>query len=362
MNVEYVNVVSLSWDEALISFALGEMSSVEVVSLDSTVECEARSEELVDIGRIKLTSLTPDTDYRVLFKWNGGERALTFKTLERPTGELHSSFAVVADPHVSLKPENRKGRLFVESASILRDVVDDINSKNVDFVLMAGDLTNKGTQGEYEVASSVLERLEPPLLAVPGDHDINPSEGVDLWTKYFGERQWERRLAGYGIVGLDSSDNHMDAKGAEMINRALEDEDAFPLIVSHLQLVDVPRINIGIKQKTVSAVKHVVETIDALRKRKALFYAGHQNVPARVAVGDSLQMNVPQTNQYVCAYYWIRRYENGFYHTLVPIASEVLRQYSRRASNIAADLYDEPQWRESYREGGALVDSNFLVV
>ena len=362
MNDEYVNIVSLTWDEALISFDLVEMSSVEVVSLDPAVSCGARSEEIVDVGRIKLTSLIPDTDYRVLFKWNGGERELIFKTLEKPVGELLSSFAVVADPHVSLKPENRKGRLFVESASILRDVVEDINSKNVDFVLMAGDLTNKGTQGEYEMVSSVLERLKPPLLAVPGDHDVNSSEGVDLWSKCFGARQWERTIAGYSVVGLDSSDNYMDAEGAEMIERVLEDDGAFPLIVSHLQLVDVPRINIGTKQKTISATPHVSDSLEALRSRKALFYAGHQNIPARVAVGDSLQVNVPQTNQYVCGYYWIRRYINGFYHTLVPIASEVLRHYSRRASNVAAELYDEQQWRESYREGGVLAESNFLLV
>ena len=136
-----------------------------------------------------------------------------------------------------------------------------------------------------------------------------------------------------------------------MLAGVLADDGHFPLVVSHLQLIDNPSIHIGSKQKTITSTPRTKKILDLLGGRKAIFYVGHQNIPARVALGAGWQVTVPQTNQYICGYYWVRRYENGFYHTLIPIKSDVLQHYSRVVSNLAAERYNEGQWHESYREG-----------
>ena len=41
-----------------------------------------------------------------------------------------------------------------------------------DLVIASGDLTNRGRRGEHERAAAFLRRLGPPVLAVPGNHDI----------------------------------------------------------------------------------------------------------------------------------------------------------------------------------------------
>jgi hypothetical protein len=349
---KFVKILSLTWDNALILLDLPGLSEVKVVSLKPDIGIIARTTEFVNVGRIHLECLLPNTEYELLVEFGDGEHSkLCFKTLKKPVGELLSSFAVVADPHISLKPENRKGRLFVESPLILSGLVEDINTRNVDFTLIAGDLTNMGLSDEYAVIANILKKLDAPLLTVPGDHDVKDSSHVELWRHYFGKLQWEMSLAGYGIVGLNSANNVLDADGAAILKRCLKNENLFPIIISHLQIIENPQINIGSKQKTISTMSETSEILGLLKRRRAIFYAGHQNIPARINIGSSIQVNVPQTLQYICGYYWVRRYENGFYHSLIPIKSDILQHYSRRTANLAAITYSEMQWDEDYRNG-----------
>ena len=41
-----------------------------------------------------------------------------------------------------------------------------------ELVIASGDLTNRGRRSEHERAAAFLNRLGPPVLAVPGNHDI----------------------------------------------------------------------------------------------------------------------------------------------------------------------------------------------
>jgi 3',5'-cyclic AMP phosphodiesterase CpdA len=77
-------------------------------------------------------------------------------------------------------------------------------------VVASGDLTNRGRREEHERAAAFLKRLGPPVLAIPGNHDIPytfPARFTRPWAEF--ERLWEttepvHRSEGVCVVGLNS--------------------------------------------------------------------------------------------------------------------------------------------------------------
>src|SRR5204863_4531674 len=77
-------------------------------------------------------------------------------------------------------------------------------------VLASGDLTHRGRRSEHEAAARFLRGLGPPLLVVPGNHDIPygfPSRFTHTWREF--ERQWDtteplHATDGLHVVGLNS--------------------------------------------------------------------------------------------------------------------------------------------------------------
>ncbi|MBR5656709.1 MAG: metallophosphoesterase [Prevotella sp.] len=53
-----------------------------------------------------------------------------------------------------------------------RDQIADVNSRNVDFVVHCGDLTDTGTGKEYEWSRDILMKLNCPFVALIGNHDF----------------------------------------------------------------------------------------------------------------------------------------------------------------------------------------------
>jgi 3',5'-cyclic AMP phosphodiesterase CpdA len=61
-----------------------------------------------------------------------------------------------------------------------------------ELVIASGDLAHRGTAAQHEAAAELLRALGPPLLAVPGNHDIPytfPSRFTRTYAEF--ERQWE---------------------------------------------------------------------------------------------------------------------------------------------------------------------------
>ena len=61
-----------------------------------------------------------------------------------------------------------------------------------ELVIASGDLTHRGTPEQHETAATLLRALGPPLLAVPGNHDI-PYTFPKRFTRTFEEfeQRWE---------------------------------------------------------------------------------------------------------------------------------------------------------------------------
>jgi len=79
-----------------------------------------------------------------------------------------------------------------------------------ELVVASGDLTHRGRPDQHEAAASFLRELGPPVLAVPGNHDI-PYTFPGRFTKTFREfdRHWETTEPVFSspslyVVGLNS--------------------------------------------------------------------------------------------------------------------------------------------------------------
>jgi 3',5'-cyclic AMP phosphodiesterase CpdA len=79
-----------------------------------------------------------------------------------------------------------------------------------DLVIASGDLTHRGRPDQHAAAAELLRSLGPPVLAVPGNHDIPyafPARFTSPWRAF--EHQWqttepEHIGSGAHIVGVNS--------------------------------------------------------------------------------------------------------------------------------------------------------------
>ncbi len=53
-------------------------------------------------------------------------------------------------------------------------LVREINASGIDLVAASGDLTQRARRSQYRAAASMLESLDPPVIVVPGNHDVYP--------------------------------------------------------------------------------------------------------------------------------------------------------------------------------------------
>ena len=77
-------------------------------------------------------------------------------------------------------------------------------------VVASGDLAHRGRRQQPEQAAELLRSLGPPVLAVPGNHDLpyTPARFVRPWAEF--ERIWETTeptvsAPGFHAVGLNSA-------------------------------------------------------------------------------------------------------------------------------------------------------------
>ncbi len=317
-----------------------------------------RSSEACGCGQLRLDGLEPDTEYTGTFFCPAGEVPVAFRTQVRPAGERLLRLGVIADPHLSCKRENRKGRFFIESADILAATLRQAKSDGCELLLLPGDLTNAGASEEYELAACLLHQCGIPFLAIPGNHDKHP----ELWQEYFGPRSWLRELPGGPIVGLDNADGILTDESADLLASALR-RFGRVTVLCHYQLFPAPWICHGGKAPESFAIQNAAQHQDLLaelRRSGSTIWCGHQNIVARTQLGDACQINFPQPTQYPCAWGLVDRFPSSTRYELRPIASEALRQFSRCTGIHAAAFYHEPQWEPDYRDGKDLYQLNFF--
>ena len=141
-------------------------------------------------------------------------------------------------------------------------------------VVASGDLTHRGRRAQHERAASLLRGLGPPVLAVPGNHDIPytfPARFTSPWTEF--ERAWETvepiySANGLHVVGINSVRPWRHQSGGideQQLKRAAQRLDDAPagvlrVAVLHHQLIGAPWRS---RKRPVARRNHVLASLVA---------------------------------------------------------------------------------------------------
>ena len=106
-------------------------------------------------------------------------------------------FLVINDTHYITK----------ECGGYLDGVVQQMKQHNAEFLLHAGDLTEKGETSSLEAVKSIFRDLRIPMYPVIGNHDYLTQTDRRGYVQTFPMRvNYYLRRRGWQFVGLDSSD------------------------------------------------------------------------------------------------------------------------------------------------------------
>lgn len=127
---------------------------------------------------------------------------------EDPEAPRPLRLALLSDPHI--------GKRVAHLEENLLTVIDELNHRPLDVVVVAGDITNMGTNAaQAPRARQLLERIDAPVLVTIGNHDHGFERRVmfsaELGSGYFhfarsfhGLLYYKLALAGWELIGFDS--------------------------------------------------------------------------------------------------------------------------------------------------------------
>jgi outer membrane protein assembly factor BamB len=103
-------------------------------------------------------------------------------------------FVQLTDLHVSVGNEND---------FLLQNIIKEINNSENEFVVVTGDLTNRGANDELEHVHSILAQLKIPYYVISGNHETNWSESAGLtYKKIFGHDRFVFSKGDYLFIGF----------------------------------------------------------------------------------------------------------------------------------------------------------------
>ncbi len=110
------------------------------------------------------------------------------------------SFAYFADTHIT------EGAQSVEDLQLC--IKDINNNPDLHFVIVAGDITEFGSDRELKLAKSIFDKLNKPYYVVAGNHDSKWSEsGCNTFSKVFGYEHFDFEAKGIKFIGCSSGPN-----------------------------------------------------------------------------------------------------------------------------------------------------------
>jgi 3',5'-cyclic AMP phosphodiesterase CpdA len=123
-----------------------------------------------------------------------------------------------------------------------------------ELVIASGDLTHRGRRDQHELAAAFLRRLGPPVIAVPGNHDIPsrlPDRFTSTWREF--EREWAttepiHATPSLHVVGINSVRpwRHQSGgvRGSQLRRATARLQAAAPgalrVVVLHHQMIGAP--------------------------------------------------------------------------------------------------------------------------
>lgn len=149
----------------------------------------------------------------------------------------------ISDPHIVPHGQLAYGR--VDTAAPLAECVETINRMlpqigPVDMAIVTGDLTDFGTDEEYQRFRQIMAPLAIPYCAVPGNHDDRETMRSGFadqdWMPETGPINWMQEFADLVLIGLDTSvtgkpHGQLDKATLNYLQQGLHTANGKPVIV-----------------------------------------------------------------------------------------------------------------------------------
>lgn len=282
----------------------------------------------------------------------GAHPGIPMARLARPTAATETTLAVVADPHVGVRSEGTS-KLFDRTERHLRNAVDDIRARDVDAVCSVGDLTKDGEPYNYDAVDRILDELDVPFYAVPGNHDVPKSrdEHETMPVPEFADRYTPGRsypfvtdVGGIDVVGLntagtadrlfESHDGQLDPQNVDEVRDALAEADS-PVVLSHFNL---PAMFDQLRAHR-DAVEPEMYIPPTTRRGRAyaetlaegdtsLLLTGHLHMPATATQAGVREVMVPTTCSFPQAYLTVSVDRDGATVRLHPVVGRDGMRYA----------------------------------
>lgn len=175
---------------------------------------------------------------------------------------------------------------------LLNKVIDEINHINPDVTIITGDITENGYYMEFEKAAEYLDKIETPLLVIPGNHDAR-----HVGDQYFSEIIKKRcgtlklKKKGIKVIGLDSSEPDLDyGKIGRLQQKYMETElkkgqkdNLYKIIALHHHIIPVPKT--GRERNVLSDAGDILQSL--IDGGANLVLSGHKHMPHVWTMGDT---------------------------------------------------------------------------
>jgi len=180
------------------------------------------------------------------------------------------TIAHISDPHVG-------SQFFVPN--LMNRVIAELNEMRPDVVVVSGDLTAEGYRQEYKNWVAYAERIQAPMLTVPGNHDSR-NVGYLHFEDLIGSRMWSHDVDGVRIVGVDSSEPDLNEGKVgrvhyDWVRRQFEEPAQLKVFVLHHHLLPIP--GTGRERSTVMDAGDLLEVL--IHAGVQVVLSGHKHVP-----------------------------------------------------------------------------------
>ena len=278
--------------------------------------------------------------------------------LARPTAGTPTRLAVVSDVHLSVSAHGTR-KVFHRTEDRLRTAVEDANALDIDGVLFGGDLTKDGARADFERFDEVLADLEPPSVAIPGNHDVPKAfddhlvPELDRFTERYtpGELPFVTRFGGVDLVCINSEtvpdgslaetwEGAVSADQLEWLRDTLPDVPN-PVVCVHHDLARLPEVaafeGFPWEWYPLLNADELVEVLSA--HDVPLVLSGHHHLPATSLSRGVREIVAPATCSFPQAYLLVDIDSGGTTVWLVPLADRdgVREAYTHARKGGATD-------------------------
>jgi len=166
------------------------------------------------------------------------------------------------------------------------NVVNWINANDIDLVLVSGDLTMDGHAHEFDMARELIDRIGPPKMIVPGNHDAK-NMGYQVFEEMFTTRKPFFESEEVSILGLDSSepdidDGHIGRHDHSLIKEKLSCVGPSILFLHH-HIVPIP--GTGRERNILTDAGDVLKV--CIEAEVDLVLSGHRHLPWSWRINDT---------------------------------------------------------------------------